>query len=468
MKIGVMEGQLAEFDLAEVLQVVGIGRQYTGVEVRRGTDVAGTIFVKSGKVVRVVADEAQGREAFLRLFRLADGSFYVYRMETPPELPEPIGAVDRLLMEAVSLLAAAQELPEAEPNRASGGSWEAPTRTGLAPPAQGSAPMAPAGLAALPAHDRGELRRPPVEGLPVRNGTPRADNEEHSAAAELRRPSRHSAPKPRAGVSAAGVRVIAVASPKGGSGKTTVALNLALALARQGRSVILADADINGDVLSAIDARGRATAGLFDVVLGRARLDSALLQTILPEFQIVPATGPELPAPDAFLRDLTDRLRATLHELGQRAEVVIVDTAAGMFGTTHQVLAASTHVLGVLQAESVAQRSFTRFADGLASVPEPARPKVLGVFLNMLQTRHAASLGVLQSASAELPADWLFDTSIPRHPAFLEASALGLPLRQVDEDAPPAVAFLFDNLAAEVAERLALRAPSRRAQRLLI
>lgn len=293
---------------------------------------------------------------------------------------------------------------------------------------------------------------------------------EEGAAAELRRPSRNSssAGRARTGVSAAGVRVIAVASPKGGSGKTTVALNLALALARQGRSVILADADINGDVLSAIDARSRAAAGLFDVVLGRARLESAMLQTVLPQLQIVPAIGPELPPPELFLRDLSDRFRAALHELGQRAEIVLVDTAAGMFGTTHQVLAASTHVLGVLQAESVAQRSFSRFAEGLASVAEPARPKVLGVFLNMLQTRHSASLSVLQGACAELPSDWLFDTSIPRHPAFLEASSLGLPLRHVDEEAPPAVAFLFDNLAAEVVERLALSAPPRRAQRLLI
>ncbi|HTQ04411.1 MAG TPA: ParA family protein, partial [Polyangiaceae bacterium] len=155
-------------------------------------------------------------------------------------------------------------------------------------------------------------------------------------------------------------------------------------------------------------------------------------------------------------------------ELAPRADVVVVDTPAGMFGMTRAILRAATHVVGVLQAEVLAARSFGRFSEGLASLPDQRRPEVVGVVLNMLQTRHQASLGVFQEALSGLPSSWLFDTTIPRHPAFLDATQQGVPLRQLDEEAPPPVAFLFDNLAGEIAERLGLRRTATKPQRLLL
>ncbi len=263
-------------------------------------------------------------------------------------------------------------------------------------------------------------------------------------------------------------RVVAIASPKGGCGKTTVSLNLALALARQGRSILLIDADINGDILSSVNARQRAEAGVFDILRGTHGIQQTLLKTMVPGFSILPAVGKRLPPPDLFLQDHTERWRQILGEASTLADLVLIDTPAGMFGTTHQILAASTHVLGVLQAEVLASRSFSRFAEGLDALPPEARPTIAGVFLNMVQMRQSPSLSVLQDACASLPAGWLFDTSIPHSPAFLQAADQGLPLRHLDELAPPAVAFLFDNLAAEAAQRLELQAAERKPRQFLL
>jgi Mrp family chromosome partitioning ATPase len=57
--------------------------------------------------------------------------------------------------------------------------------------------------------------------------------------------------------------ILAVCSPKGGAGKTTIALNLAVALARTGVNVLLFDVDPNGDVLSALDAHGSVEQGIY-------------------------------------------------------------------------------------------------------------------------------------------------------------------------------------------------------------
>lgn len=263
--------------------------------------------------------------------------------------------------------------------------------------------------------------------------------------------------------------VVAVASPKGGVGKTTIALNLALSLARQGHRTVLVDGDPNGDVMSMIDARDRPRGGAYDVLLGRVPLADCLLRTALDELSILPAIGQELPDADIFMNDLRPAWASLFDTLRRQADVIIVDTAAGHFGTTHFQLRAASHVLGVLQAESVAHRSFEVFGRALGALPDGERPEVLGVVLNMLQTAEGGSVEVLRRACADLPPSWLFDVTVPRHPAFLHASSEGVPLGLVDERNPPAVAWLFDGLASEVAERLALHAPrERRPRRLLL
>ncbi|MGC4090713.1 MAG: AAA family ATPase [Polyangiaceae bacterium] len=515
MKVGVMRGRLQEFDLGQVLQVAGIGRQYMEVEIRDESSLIGTIFVKAGKIVRVDAPDSQGREAFFRLFRRNDGQFHVFRMDTPESLPEPLGGVSNMLMEALD------QLKQRESSHPPYADVELPTHVGLAPPARGSAPepapeedaisslqveIAPpspfaedAALSArLESMDSNIPAPPSVPAEAAQFAEPAAATPEPVAAPApevAAQPAPQPAPSAVRAVSNAPVRrsvppakpsvrpeppqlrsvrgfaqgrIVAVASPKGGCGKTTVALNLALSLARSGRSVTLVDADINGDVLSTINARQRSEIGAFDVLLGVASADEATLDTILPHFKIMPAVGGQLPKSDALNADHSHAWRRLLLDLSRRSEIVLIDTPAGMFGPTHQLLQSCTHVIGILQAEVVANRSFTRFIEALRAMPDELRPEVLGIVVNMLQTRHAASLAVFQNACSELPGDWLFDNSIPRHRAFLDATQAGLPLRHLDETSPPAVAFLFDNLAGEVADRLRLTPVEKRPQPLLL
>jgi chromosome partitioning protein len=184
--------------------------------------------------------------------------------------------------------------------------------------------------------------------------------------------------------------IVAVASPKGGSGKTTVSLNLAVSLAESGLKVVLVDADPNGDVLSAIAARERATMGLFDAVAGEVDASQLLLDTAVTNLKVVPSMGDEVPVGISERLGDSTMTKLVLEGLRGGADIVIVDTPAGMFGMTAQILDACTHVIGVLQAESIAKRSFTMFEKGLAALP--TSPEVLGVVLNMFQRSHGASL----------------------------------------------------------------------------
>ena len=101
-RIPIMEGALTEFSLADILQVVSLGRQFTGIELRREDNTtAAVILVKSGKVVDAQALGMRGKEAFVRLFDLDTVFFHVFRTDTPAAMPEPIGAIRTLLFEAL-------------------------------------------------------------------------------------------------------------------------------------------------------------------------------------------------------------------------------------------------------------------------------------------------------------------------------------------------------------------------------
>lgn len=462
MKVGIMQGSLREFDLGEVLRVVGLGRQYSGVELRFLGGLAGTIFVKSGQVVSAQTDVAAGYDAFLSLFGGGDGEFYVFRAETPNQLPQPIGSLNRLLFDVAATRASATQ----PPIEALAGATQLPALgSALSPPAVPAMAVPAPEVVAAPSHaEPTATMNPKPEPPPAR--TIAATNTTKGTAATSKATA-----KPAAGSS--GTPIVAVASPKGGSGKSTVSLNLALSFARRGYSVILADADVNSDMLSAVNARTRAKKGVLDLICADtpivdSDLDGLLLSTVFPGLKLFPAVGATLPDAEKLGQAPVERWRALLGLLQARAQIVLVDTSAGVFGPTRPILRAASHVLGVLQAEVLAARSFTRFSEGLESIPSGERPKVLGVVLNMLQTRHEASLGVFQDALEGLPREWLLDTTIPRHPAFLDATQQGLPVRQLSENAPPQVAFLFDNLAGELAERLALPAISAQPQQFLL
>ncbi|TPV96284.1 MAG: hypothetical protein B7733_05460 [Myxococcales bacterium FL481] len=496
-RITVIEGALADFRLDEVLQVVSIGRQYTGVELRDAQNLpAGTILVKSGKIVDASASGLTGRAAIYKMIE-GDGlhSFHVYRAERPVELPEPIGQVDQLLVDlaarteatkARAHVAAADPLPPPPQIRmdappvaapASRGSAHgaadgatttvharqsdtgvAPRRARANPPRPNGASSSDATVALSPRPDAEHLPPPPPAiGSRPSTHVP-AERRSHGVPTIARLPENRTPARE--------TPIIGVTSSKGGSGKTTTALNLALSLARQGRSVVLVDGDINGDIMSAIDGRDRPQAGAYDAVLGSVERDAVALQTAVPKLKIVPAFGRQLPDAAQLVVDHSVQWQQLLRGLAEDADVVVVDTPAGMFGPTRQILSCCTHVIAVLQAETMAQRSFNMFTTALYTLPDNTRPEVLGVVLNMLQASQPTSVSVLHRAGAELPAHWLFDTALPKNPAFLDAAEDGVPLHMYDENNPPAVAWLFDCLAREVVDRLQLPVPARKKRRL--
>jgi len=98
----VMTGRLSDFHLADVLQAVGLSRQYTAIELRRTEGFDGTIWVKNGRVIAAERDGVHGRQAFYAMFGAQAGVFVVSRLPEPPGHLAPLGTVADLLLETVA------------------------------------------------------------------------------------------------------------------------------------------------------------------------------------------------------------------------------------------------------------------------------------------------------------------------------------------------------------------------------
>lgn len=123
------------------------------------------------------------------------------------------------------------------------------------------------------------------------------------------------------------VRVIAVTGGKGGVGKTTVAVNLAMAFAETGQRTLLLDTDLglaNVDVLLGLSPRFT----LADVIDGRCGLEETLIEG--PHgLMIVPAASGKRHMTELRPAEHVGLVRA-FSDLERAVDVMVVDTAAGI------------------------------------------------------------------------------------------------------------------------------------------
>jgi chromosome partitioning protein len=254
------------------------------------------------------------------------------------------------------------------------------------------------------------------------------------------------------------VIAVATASQKGGVGKTTLCVNLAYSLARRGWNTVLVDTDPQGAVGLSLAKSSRVKPGFYDLMSGGLTLAEVMLTTRLPELSIVPAGRHELCArrgldPHSMPERLADLLRAA--EL-RGADIVLLDTAAGISGVSEMVVKGSDFVILPQQAEPLAVRSLPHLLEGLARFRrEGAGVKVAGILLTMVMQDHGMSARVEAELRGMLPENMLFSQSIPRRPAFLEASGHGVPVALLHRNPPPE-ALIFDHIAAELEQRTGL------------
>lgn len=144
-------------------------------------------------------------------------------------------------------------------------------------------------------------------------------------------------------------RVVAIASGKGGVGKTNIAVNLAISLARLGRRVALVDLDLglaNADVICGLNL----AQNLSHVLISRRRTIRDIAVEAPGGFRLIPGANgigelADLPAPDRL------RLADGLADLERDCDLVLLDTSAGISPSVVGFAAMADTVLVVVTPE---------------------------------------------------------------------------------------------------------------------
>ena len=230
---------------------------------------------------------------------------------------------------------------------------------------------------------------------------------------------------------------IATASQKGGVGKTTLCINLAYSLARRGWRVLLIDTDPQGGVGLSLAKSTKAREGFHEFLVRGGDLSKMVVSTRLPELEIVPAGQYDTCARQGWsLHEVPARLADLLRGAELRGVDVVLNS---LYGEATLAIRSVPHLLETL----------ARFR------AEGAGVRVAGILLTMVMRENEMSLKVARELREMLPANLMFQQSIPRLSSFLEASALGVPVALTKRNPPPE-ALIFDQIAAELEQRTGL------------
>lgn len=254
-------------------------------------------------------------------------------------------------------------------------------------------------------------------------------------------------------------RVIAIANQKGGVGKTTTTSNLGIGLARQGKKVLLIDADAQGSLTASLGFR---EPDKLDITLANVMANAINEEEMEVDYGIlkheegidlmpgnIELSGIEVSLVNVMMRETV--LRSYIDEQRERYDYILIDCMPSLGMLTINAVAAADSVLIPVQVAYLPVKGLEQLIKTIGKVKRQINTKleIEGILMTMVDSRtnYAKDISrlVVENYGSRVK---VFDSSIPVSVRAAEISAEGISIYRHDPNGK--VAKAYEALTKEV------------------
>ena len=247
-------------------------------------------------------------------------------------------------------------------------------------------------------------------------------------------------------------KIIAIASQKGGVGKTTTTINLGASLTIFQKKTLIIDMDPQGSVSETFHINSfDIEHGIFDVFVKKIPLALAITDIGLENFEIVPANVQnEEDEVELYTNAFNlQYLRNVLNPYINMYDYILIDCPPNMGTLTMNALNAANSVIIPVQCEFYSIKSLGKFLQSIRNIGMKYNSEIgiEGILFTMFDKRVKKSLEIANDITKTFK-DLIFRTKIPRNSKISEAPSVGKPVALFDINSAGALSYL--SLAEEL------------------